>query len=135
MYDLRRLLFYSYMVYLLFLPGIFLVLLLVHNVLGTHLIPVMIFDTILFIALIVNLYCVRNGRRRGWFYVWLSASTTFLTLRNACVMLYIIRRTLTDFKMQRAIFSDAIDRRVGVSFASGGTLMALFVSSIDSLHR
>ena len=113
MYDLRLCLFYSYIAYGFFLPGVFIFLLFIYKNLSSFLLPLISFDTILILTLLPILYCLRAEKQRIWLYIIFIIITALITVRNLYLFISIIYRTSTEFKKTKAIFIDAIDRQVG----------------------
>ena len=112
MHDLRLALFYSYIAYSISLPAIFCFLLFIYQSFSHFLAPLVIVDAVLIVALLIILRWFRAGEARPWLYLLLIIVTTFVTVRHMFVFISILYRTFNDFERRRAIFSDAVDRRV-----------------------
>ena len=113
MYDLQICLFYSYIIYGFFLPMIFVFLMVVYKNLSSFLIPIIIIDTILYLILLATLFQLRNNREKRFsWYIILIVTNVFISIRNLYLFIAIIYRTMTEFEMKKAIFSDAIHRQV-----------------------
>lgn len=112
MHDLRLALFYSYIAYSISLPGIFCFLLFIYRSFSHFLVPLVIVDTVLTVGLLIILRWFRAGEARPWLYLLLITVTTFITVRHMFVFISVLYRTFNDFERRRAIFLDAVDRRV-----------------------